>query len=69
MADRTEQVGLRKENFQRAIEGLTSQMYILKTLVGTTTTDAWKDTYWTEDPTVLTSMSPNIVIAATAMIV
>jgi hypothetical protein len=54
MASNTEQVTLRKENFERAIRGLTSQMYILKPMVGTTTTDAWKDTFWTEAPGVLT---------------
>ena len=54
MGDRTEQVTLRAENVERTIRGLTAQMYILKTLVGTTTTDAWKDSFWTEDPDVLT---------------
>ena len=54
MAIKTEQVGLRAENIDRALKGLTEQMYVLKTLVGTTTTDSWKDTYWTEAPSVLT---------------
>ena len=54
MASKTEQVVLRQENFERAIRGLTNQMYVLKTLVGTTTTDAWKDTFWTEGTAVLT---------------
>jgi len=53
MASTTEQVNLRAENVDRAIKGLTEQMYVLKTLVGTTTTDSWKDTYFTEDPSVL----------------
>lgn len=54
MASQTEQVNLRAENVDRIIKGLTEQMYVLKTLVGTTTTNSWKDTYWTEDPAVLT---------------
>lgn len=51
---KTETTILRAENVDRAIKGLTEQMYILKNLVGTTMTDSWKDTYWTEDPSVLT---------------
>jgi len=54
MASNTEQVTLRAENVDRAIKGLTAQMYVLKTMVGTTTTDSWKDTYWTETADVLT---------------
>ena len=54
MALNTEQVNLRAENVDRAIKGLTAQMYVLKTLVGTTTTNSWKDTYYSEDPAVLT---------------
>ncbi len=54
MASQTEQINLRAENVDRTIKGLTEQMYVLKTLVGTTTTDSWKDTYYTEDPDVLT---------------
>lgn len=54
MADKTEQAGLRAENVDRVIKGLTEQMYILKNLVGTTTTDSWKDSYWTESTGVLT---------------
>lgn len=54
MTFKTEQVALRAENVDRAIKGLVAQMYVLKTLVGTTTTDSWKDTYFTEDPAVLT---------------
>ncbi len=54
MASKTEQIILRAENVDRAIKGLTAQMYVLKTLVGTTTTNAWKDTYWTEAAAVLT---------------
>lgn len=54
MGSQTEQVNLRAENVERAIRGLTEQMYVLKTLVGTTTTDSWKDTYYTEDSAVLT---------------
>lgn len=54
MASNTEQVILRAENVERTIRGLTEQMYVLKKLVGTTTTDAWKDSYWTESADVLT---------------
>ena len=54
MAAKTEQVALRAENVERTIRGLTAQMYVLKKLVGTTTTNAWSKTYWSEDPTVLT---------------
>jgi len=54
MASKTEQAPLRAENFERAIRGLTAQMFVLKTLVGTTKTDAWKDTFWTEGADVLT---------------
>ena len=53
MASKTEQVVLRAENFERVIRGLTAQMFVLKTLVGTTTTNAWKDTFWTEGTAVL----------------
>lgn len=54
MASQTEQVTLRAENVERTIRGLTAQMYVLKALVGTTNTDSWKDTFWSEDPDVLT---------------
>jgi len=54
MAEKTEQISLRAENVDRTIKGLTEQMYVLKTLVGTTTTDSWKDTYFTESTAVLT---------------
>lgn len=54
MAEKSEQISLRAENVDRTIKGLTEQMYVLKALIGTTTTDSWKDTYFTESPTVLT---------------
>jgi hypothetical protein len=53
MAESTEQINLRAENVDRAIKGLTERMYILKKVVGTTTTDSWKDTYYTESTSVL----------------
>ena len=53
MVFKTEQVALRAENVERTIRGLTAQMYVLKAMVGTTTTDSWSDTYWSEDPDVL----------------
>ena len=54
MPSKTEQIVLRAENVERVIRGLTSQMFVLKALVGTTKTDAWKDTFWTEGAAVLT---------------
>ena len=54
MASSTEQQNLRAENVERVIKGLTEQMYILKKMVGTTTTNSWKDTYYTETAGVLT---------------
>ena len=54
MVSQTEQIILRAEKFEKTIRGLTAQMYVLKTLVGTTTTDSWKDTFWTESASVLT---------------
>lgn len=54
MAEKVEQISLRAEKVDSAIKGLTAQMYVLKTLVGTTTTNAWVDTYWTEAAAVLT---------------
>ncbi len=59
MAEKTEQILVRAENIERTIRGLTAQMYVLKTLVGTTTTDSWKDTYWTETADVLTGGTGN----------
>lgn len=53
MGSQTEQKDLRAENVERAIRGLTAQMYVLKTLVGTTKTDAWKNTFFSEEVGVL----------------
>lgn len=53
MAENTEQINLRAENVDRVIKGLTAQMYVLKKLVGTTKTNSWKDTYYTEGAAVL----------------